>query len=525
VLNFAGTVMDDIDAIEGGAGNDTIVASDSGDVTLRGGDGADIITGGAGADRIEGGKGKDTIQGAGGDDTIVISGTDAQFDTIDGGAGAENTISVTGSAAVTLAAFNATASSIHTWNGNGKHVIGDGNNNVLNFAGLTTIEGSGILYIDGAAGDDTIVGTDIDTNDLRGGAGNDDLTGGALQDTLNGGAGADDITAGAENDTIVITGAEAEFDTIDGGGGDDTILVTGSAAVTLDAFDATASSIEYWFGNKKGVLGNDEANVFDFSGLDNPANIGVIDGGDGNDDITGSDEADEIRGGTGDDTLDGFDGNDTLNGGIGADDISGGAGNDTIVISGTEGASDTLDGGADTDTLSLTSATVTLKNFDATASLIEQLQGKNTALRGDGDNNSFDLSGLAVVSGLKSVDGGTGNDTIIGVDLDTYSDDLRGNSGIDRLTGGKGDDKLAGGSDDDTFVFDTTDFDHDTIADFGSGFDVIEFDNAVFADFTAVQNAMEQVGDDTVITLDADNTITLTDVVASQLTTNDFTFV
>jgi len=47
----------------------------------------------------------------------------------------------------------------------------------------------------------------------------------------------------------------------------------------------------------------------------------------------------------------------------------------------------------------------------------------------------------------------------------------------------------------------------------------------MFADFAAVQNAMQQVGDDTVITLDADNAITLQNVNAASLQASDFAFI
>jgi len=82
----------------------------------------------------------------------------------------------------------------------------------------------------------------------------------------------------------------------------------------------------------------------------------VLDGGTGNDTITGSDGSDTILGGQGNDTLSGGRGNDTLRGGAGADSLAGGLGNDTLqgdagvdTIRGGLGKN-SLDGGAGVDT-------------------------------------------------------------------------------------------------------------------------------------------------------------------------------
>jgi uncharacterized secreted protein with C-terminal beta-propeller domain len=69
----------------------------------------------------------------------------------------------------------------------------------------------------------------------------------------------------------------------------------------------------------------------------------VLDGGAGNDTITGGDGNDTIRGGAGNDTLVGGRGNDTLRGGTGADSLAGGHGNDSLQG---EAGVDTLRGGA-----------------------------------------------------------------------------------------------------------------------------------------------------------------------------------
>ena len=62
-----------------------------------------------------------------GSDTFVISGTEAQSDSFAGGTGTD-TIQITGSGTVTLAGFDATASSIEIWLGNGQGVNGTSGN-------------------------------------------------------------------------------------------------------------------------------------------------------------------------------------------------------------------------------------------------------------------------------------------------------------------------------------------------------------------------------------------------------------
>src|SRR5262249_45191794 len=76
-----------------------------------------------------------------------------------------------------------------------------------------------------------------------------------------------------------------------------------------------------------------------------------------------------------------------------------------------------------------------------------------------------------------------------------------------------GNDILAGTGDHDTFVF-KPNFGHDLIENFASGTDVIEIDHTLFADFAAISDSahMQQVGADTVITLDTADTITLQNI-------------
>jgi Ca2+-binding RTX toxin-like protein len=117
---------------------------------------------------------------------------------MDGGAGTD-TILVTGTVNVSLTNFSASASSIEVWEGNGQAVVGTANADTLDFSGLSAV--NGLSYVDGAGGNDTIVGSSL-ADDLRGSGGNDILDGGAGDDTLSGGTGSDTLIGGAGADTL-----------------------------------------------------------------------------------------------------------------------------------------------------------------------------------------------------------------------------------------------------------------------------------------------------------------------------------
>src|SRR5262249_39482297 len=153
-------------------------------------------------------------------------GTNDVSDKIDGGADID-TVKVSGSGAVTLTALNTglvTAAGVHNveiWSGNGKELLGTTGNNSFDLSALTSV--TGLTFVDGGAGNDTIKGSDAWSGDLRGGAGNDTLTGGIGSDSLRGDAGVDTLNGGAGNDTL---NGGAGVDTLNGGAGNDTFILT-----------------------------------------------------------------------------------------------------------------------------------------------------------------------------------------------------------------------------------------------------------------------------------------------------------
>lgn len=314
--------------IDGGAGNDRIWGTGWAD-DLRGGAGNDAIYGNDGNDRIIGGVGVDTLNGGTGDDTFVFGGTDALGDSVLGGAGID-TFEISGTGSVTLNRFDAGGCSIEVWQGNGAAILGTAGADILDFSRLAAA--SGIAYLDGAAGNDKLVGT-VFADDLRGGAGNDIVSGGDGNDRIEGGAGGDALSGGEGNDRFVFGGADALYDTMAGGAGVDTIEVTGTANVILARFDSVASSIEAWHGNGAGVTGSTGADMLDFSNLTDVSGLSFIEGGAGSDRLTGTVSGDDLRGGAGDDILNGGAGSDMLRGDDGRDRFifEAGFGHDTIV--------------------------------------------------------------------------------------------------------------------------------------------------------------------------------------------------
>jgi Ca2+-binding RTX toxin-like protein len=123
-----------------------------------------------------------------------------------------------------------------------------------------------------------------------------------------------------------------------------------------------------------------------------------------------------------------------------------------------------------------------------------------------------------------------------------FADTLGGDGNANVIEGGAGNDTLTGNAGNDTFVFHAG-FGLDTISDFAAGSavgDVIQVDSSLFANFAAIQSHAQQVASNTVITLDAGNTITrraarqsdiarcvlgMTGVVVSNLNVNDFLFI
>ncbi len=179
-LTAAATSLPFIDAA---GGDDVVIGSDFAD-DLRGGSGNDRLEGGDGNDTLNGGKGVDALSGGADDDILQVRSKEGAYDTFDGGTGAD-TLQLLGT--VTLAGFDATASSIEILQGNGHGLFGTGQADVFDLSGLTTPP-TDLRFIDAKGGDDTLIGSDF-ADELRGQSGDDVLDGRGGNDILNGGSG------------------------------------------------------------------------------------------------------------------------------------------------------------------------------------------------------------------------------------------------------------------------------------------------------------------------------------------------
>jgi serralysin len=326
----------------------------------------------------------------------------------------------------------------------------------------------------------------------------------------------DGVTSG--NDLIIGTWAK---DTIYGLGGDD-VLKGGGGADKLyggEGFDTadysdSGEGVQVSLALGAGAGGTAEGDqLFDIDNLNGSAY---------NDTLLGDENANALYG---------QGGNDVLKGGGGADKLIGGAGDDQLS---SDGYGDMLDGGADNDTANFSEAQtgvyvgLAMGRYNAGAFYqpvpqgtpdnivdVENVYGSNKIdyIFGDSSDNFIWGNG-----GGDSLLGRGGNDT------------LDGGAGKDFLYGGAGNDKLTGGADQDTFIFQYSgngpvDIGHDVVTDFTHGQDHIQVDHTIFADFASVQSHMQQVGNDVVITVDADNSFTLSNVNINSLGANDFMFV
>jgi serralysin len=234
-------------------------------------------------------------------------------------------------------------------------------------------------------------------------------------------------------------------------------------------------------------------------------------------------------GGGGDDTLVGSGGNDNVNGGAGNDtyDFTGGGlafdrffdesgTSDRVVIDSFSQILPSFGGlttGRDGNDLVIILTTGTLR-------IVDHFNGHQIESIATPDGQSMVLAnGLVGGNGSGIIAGTHKGETLDGLGGDDF---LFAGNGRDRLIGGDGDDRLSGGQGPDAFVFGPG-FGHDVVTDFSHA-DHIEFDGGVFQNFKQVQAASHQVGADTVIALDAGNSITLLGVSLQSLHASHFDF-
>ncbi len=193
--------------------------------------------------------------------------------------------------------------------------------------------------------------------------------------------------------------------------------------------------------------------LFGQSGNDTLLGRGGFDslfGGSENDTLTGGDADDQVFGETGDDRMIWNPGDDT-------DLNEGGAGADTMEVNG--------GGGAERFTTTANGLRVRFDRVDPAPFAIDIGTSENLVLNANGGDDSFSATGNLAALIKITVDGGAGNDTILG---SNGIDFLLGGDGNDFVDGQQGNDVAFLGAGDDTFQWDP-----------GDGSDVIEGQDGV----------------------------------------------
>jgi Ca2+-binding RTX toxin-like protein len=420
--------------IEAGSGNDEIEV-EYGSNIINAGPGDDVVYTLESTNTINGGSGNDFIESFDSDNTIQFglgSGSDLIYFE-DGSTVLEMTAGIRPEdIAISLAEYEwglplkltlpATGAHIiaveHKWDPQQQQFVFNTNKTFteVRFSNGTVLTGSQLFTLLGSAGAEVIEGSD----------GKDRITGTPADDVIRGGLGNDTLKGEGGDDIFLVVGADQGSDRIVGGTGFDSILggqaddkISLRRLITGDSVERIDGGPGYNI-----VLGNKKANVLNFSSTE-LLNVASIDGGEGNDRITGSSDDDIVVGGAGNDTLTGGEGDDVFRVvGLdqGSDRIRGGQGYDSIL------------GGDGNDIIALRSAKVA----DG-LELIDGGLGENIIV-GTEKNNTLNFSTTELLAVAK-IDAGAGNDRVVG------------SAGDDILVGGLGNDRLAGGHGDDQYLF------------------------------------------------------------------------
>ncbi|WP_310450657.1 calcium-binding protein [Sulfuritalea sp.] len=411
-----------------------------------GNDAANRIVGNAANNVLDGKGGVDALLGGAGDDTYVV---DSQADAVVEYAG-EGRDAVLSSVSYTLGnnIENLTLTGTDSINATGNDLV----NTLTGNAGDNILDGAaGVDTMAGGAGDDTYLvdnvgdvvmenvsegidtvystvnytlGADVENLVLATGAISG--TGNTLDNWLSGNSAANLLTGGAGNDML---DGGVGADTLIGGTGDDTYVVDTAGDVVTElageGSDTVVASVS-----------------FDLSA--SPDLESVVLAGTANLNVTGNAADNRLVGNAGVNALSGGAGNDTLDGGAGADALAGGTGDDSYVV---DNAGDTVTENAGEGVDSVLSSI----GYTLGANLENITLTGGGAINGTGNSLDNTLTGnwnanvLDGEVGNDTLDGGGGADTLIGgAGDDTYKFSVGG--GTDTIVDTGGTDQLVFGA-------------------------------------------------------------------------------
>ena len=454
----------DHDRIHGTPGTDVIVGLDGNDSIngvngndyVCGGPGNDYISGDVGSDRLAGNEGKDRLSG-GGDNDVLMGGDENDY--LDGNAGSDQ---LTGDA------------------GDDQMVGQEGNDTLDGKPGNDNMSGGdGADRLSGDEGDDTLRGDLVDNGREPPERWNDDLDGGAGDDTVHfwvhpqapGGMTVDlerGRATGEGNDRLIqlekVIVESVHSDVLRGDDDDNTFHASGGADRTFgmggdDVFWADADDdihdggpgsdeISFQHGYGEAVVNLLSGSALGM-GSDTLIDIENATGGQGDDILTGDRGPNKLMGLGGQDHLRGGEGDDVLRGGLNdlyrldrVDTLYGGPGDDII------------DGGSPTD---IDRSGVFIDGHDE-ANFSSSTSGVNVDLNagtatGDGNDKLIRI---------EDVVGSGSDDVLLG---DDGPNEFNASAGNDRVATMQGDDEIEGSPGDDVF-------------DAGSGLDILEFNYA-----------------------------------------------
>src|SRR5262245_50559029 len=528
--------------IDGGVGDDTILGS-QGDDLLLGGDGNDFVFGDNGNDRAElgagndvfqwnPGDGNDTVEGQGGTDTMLffganideevnisanggrvlfsrdianvtmdlnqvehidfralggadkivvgdLSGTDVTKVDIDlrgpngGGDGAADTVTVTGT--------NTAA---------GDHIIVTGDAGGVSVHGLPATvnifspeQANDRLTVNGLDGDDVINASSLEADGIQltmnGGRGADLFRGSQGDDLINGGDGDDVAFMGAGDDTFVWNPGD-DNDTVEGQDGFDTLLFNGANIAENIDLSANGGRVIFFRNIASVVMDLNDVERIDFQA---PGGADIVNVND----LSGTDVVEVNVNLAG-----------TLNGNAG-DNAA-----DTVNVQATSGDDVALIMG-DASGVSVLGLAAQV-NLTHTEGALDTLR-----VNGGAGDDELEASGLSAGAIKLVLDGGDGNDIIIG------------SAGDDILFGGAGDDVIIGGGGND--VIDAGPGDNVVIQGFTAGEDKVDLRGVAGAyGFDWVLANAREVGGSTVIDFGNDAEMTLESVSVASLQSQDFLF-
>ena len=459
---------------DGGAGDDSLLGSQGADVFL-GGSGNDVVFGDNGNDRAlmgagddsfqwNPGDGNDTLEGQDGVDTMLFFGANIG-ENIDVSADGGRVLFFRNVASVTMDLDDVESIDFRALGGADNIVVGDlsgtdvtsnrldlrgpdgggdgaadgitvngtqgpdvfgavGNAGGINVSGLSAAtsisfaeQANDRLTLNGLGGDDVVDATSLAADGIQlamnGGLGVDALRGSGGDDLINGGDGNDVALMGAGDDSFVWNPGD-DNDTLEGQNGFDEMLFNGANVAEGITISANGGRVLFFRDIAGVTMDLDDVESIDFNARGGADTIAV-------NDLSGTDVTEVntdlagVPGGVGDGQPD-----NVIQQGTNGDDVSVVFGDASGVaaiglaarvnITGAEAANDRL-------TLNM--------------------------LAGD---DVVDASGLAAGAIQLTIDGGDGNDVLIGSDGD---DVLRGGAGDDVLLGGLGIDVLDGGDGDD----------------------------------------------------------------------------